>query len=168
MTNEQHNRYLSWAFIGHASFQGFLALMMMVMMAFFLSIPDNGRGGPPPREMFVVMFGFISLIYVAFAVPSIIAAYGLRKKKKWARIASIVAGVVAAMNVPIGTASCVYAMWFFLGDNWKEVYPEVAFAKDEKAETLRLAHERETRWTGYQTNEKGEIIFNTVDPPDWR
>ena len=119
--------------------------------------------------MFVFMFGFISLLYIVLGLPSLIAAYGLRKKKKWARIAAIVAGVVSAMNVPIGTAACLYAMWFFLGgDNWKEVYPEVAFAKDEKAETLRLAHERETRWTGYQTDEKGELHFNTVDPPDWR
>ena len=167
MTNEQHNQYLSWAFIGHAGFQGLLALMMMVMMVIFSQPFGPGRGGPP-TGMFIFMFGFISLIYIGFAVPSVIAAYGLRKKKRWARVASIVAGVVAAMNVPIGTAACVYAMWFFLGDNWKEVYPEVAFGKDEKAKALQLAHDRETRWTGYQTDEKGEITFNTVDPPDWR
>jgi hypothetical protein len=170
MTNEQHNRYLSWAFIGHAAFQGFIALMMMVMMAVFFSVPfEPGRGAPPPpKEMFIFMFGFMFVFYMAFAVPSVIAAYGLRKKRKWARLASIVAGVVGAMNVPIGTAACVYALWFFLGDNWKEVYPEVAFDKDEKAEALQLAHERQTRWTGHQTDEKGEITFNTVDPPDWR
>jgi hypothetical protein len=115
---------------------------------------------------FFFIFAFV--FQVAFAVPSFIAAYGLRKKRKWARLASIVAGVVAAMNVPFGTAACVYGLWFFLGDNWKEVYPDVALGKDEKARTLQLAHERETRWTGYQTNEKGEVTFNTIDPPDWR
>jgi hypothetical protein len=165
MTNEQHNQYLSWAFIGHAIFQGLIALMMILMMEAFLSVPDD-RGGPPPEEFAIVMFGLMSLVYVGFAVPSVIAAYGIRKKKKWARFAAIVAGTVAAMNFPIGTASCVYAMWFFLGDNWKDVYPEVAIEKENR--NPELLHEREIRWTGHYTNEKGELVFNTVTPPDWR
>jgi hypothetical protein len=169
MTNEEHNRYLSWAFIGHAIFQGFIAVMMIGMMALFFSMPfDPGRGTPPPKELVGVMLAFMFVFYMAFALPSVIAAYGLRKKRKWARIASIVAGVVAAMNVPVGTAACVYSLWFFLGENWKEVYPEAAFEKDERAKALQLTHERETRWTGWQTDEKGEVTFDKVDPPNWR
>jgi hypothetical protein len=168
MTNDQHNSYISWAFIGHAAFQIFMGLMMMVFMSMFMFIPVEPGRGDPPQGFMAVMFLFIFVFQVAFAIPSVIAAYGLRKKRKWARIASIVAGVVSAMNVPIGTAACVYALWFFLSDNWKEVYPEVAFGRDEKAAALQLAHERETRWTGHHTDEKGEVTFNTVAPPDWR
>ncbi len=169
MTNEQHNSYLSWAFIAHGTFQMLMGLLMLAFMSMFLFIPDDpGPGGAPPAVFFGIMFGFIFIFQLAFALPSFIAAYGLRKKKHWARMASIVASVLAAMNVPIGTAACVYALWFFLGDNWKEVYPEAASNKDGEVKTLQLAHDRDTRWTGYQTNEKGEVIFNPVDPPDWR
>ena len=169
MTNEQHNNYLSWAFIGHGVFQTMMGLLMLAFMSIFFFIPDQpGPGEPPPMAFVVVMFLFVFAFQMLFALPSFMAAYGLRKKKKWARMASIVAGVVAAMNVPIGTAACVYAMWFFFGENWKEVYPEVAFEKVEKAKALQLQHERETRWTGYQTNEKGEVTYHTVEPPDWR
>ena len=170
MTNEEHNRYLSWAFIAHAAFQGFLALMMLGMMAVFFAVPfEPGRGAPPPpKALFAVVFGFISIIYIAFALPSVFAAYGLRKKRPWARMASIIAGVVGAMNVPIGTAACVYSLWFFLGENWKEVYPEAASEQDQKKGVAQLPHDRETRWAGYQTDDQGEVTFNRVEPPDWR
>ena len=169
MTNEQHNSYLSWAFIAHGTFQMLMGLLMLAFMSMFFFIPpDPDPGKAPPPFFLGFMMVFLFLFQFAFAVPAFIAAYGLRKKKHWARIASIVASVIAAMNVPIGTAACVYALWFFLGDNWKEVYPEVAFSKDEKAATLQLTHERETRWSGYRSNEKGEVTFNPVDPPDWR
>jgi hypothetical protein len=168
MTNEEHNRNISWVFIGHAAFQGFLSVMMVMMMAFFFAMPfEPGRGAPPPpKAFFLVMFGFMFVFYMAFAIPSVIAAYGLRKKRRWARTAAIVAGVVGAMNVPVGTAACIYSLWFFLGENWKTVYPEVA-GEDAKV-VSQLPHDRETRWTGYQTDEQGEVIFHTVEPPDWR
>lgn len=168
MTNEQHNRYLSWAFVAHGAFQMLMGLFVIAMFSIFIFAPTQ-PGAPQPPKGFFVFFGvFMFLIYGFFALPGFIAAYGLRKKKKWARMASIVAGIISAMNVPIGTATCVYSLWFFLGENWKEVYPEVAFANQDKSKALQLQHERETRWTGYKTDEKGEVTFNPVDPPDWR
>lgn len=169
MTNEQHNHYISWAFIAHGAFQMLMALLMLAILLMFFFLPDNpDPGGGPPLVFMSIIFGFVFIFQVAFALPSFIAAYGLRNKKNWARMASIVASVLAAMNVPIGTAACVYALWFFLGDNWKEIYPETAFRKDEKGKTPQFPEDRETRWTGYHTNEKGEVTFKPVDPPDWR
>ena len=144
-----------------------MGLLMIAFVLMFAFLPDQPGGGPPPAFL-AVMFLFVFVFQMLFALPSFIAAYGLRKKKSWARIASIVAAVVSGMNVPVGTAACVYALWFFLGENWKEVYPEATSSGQANAESLRLAHDRETRWTGYQTNEKGEYTFNQVEPPDWR
>jgi hypothetical protein len=55
----------------------------------------------------------------------------------------------------------------FVGDHHR-VNIDVALGKDEKAKALELAHERETKWTDYKSDEKGEVIFNPVEPPDWR
>jgi hypothetical protein len=106
-------------------------------------------------------------------VPSFTAAYALLKRKSWARVAAIVAGVVSAMNVPLGTAACAYSLWFFLGDNWKEIYhPALHFEDIEDSAPIsdprQLTAARDARWSGYHTNEKGEIIFHPVEPPDWR
>jgi len=108
---------------------------------------------------------FMTVIYGIFILPSAIAGYALLKKKSWARIASIIAAVVGAMNVPIGTAAAVYALWFFFGENWKEVYGdhlEKSFSPRRQLEpgyeSQRLAYEQEER----------ERRFQTYNPPDWR
>ncbi len=166
MTNEEHNKYLAWAFIGHGSFQLFMTLLIIAIFGLALGLPDQPGETPPPVEFLLVIFGFIFVFQMLFVIPSYVAAFALLKRKSWARIASIVAGMVAAMNVPFGTLACVYSLWFFLGDNWKQIYGD----KWEGTATgmPQLAAEREMRWTGYRTDERGEIVFHKVEPPDWR
>jgi hypothetical protein len=166
MTNEEHNRNIAWVFIGHGAFQLMVAAMIMLMFGFIVSLPDQPGQGPPPAEFMMIMFGFMFVFQMLFVIPSFVAAFALLKKKSWARMAAIVAGVVSAMHVPIGTAACVYAMWFFFGDNWKEVYPDHGREVDTQRPQLEAA--REARWTGLHTNDQGEVVFRPVDPPDWR
>lgn len=141
-----------------------LALMAAMFSVFFFIEPPPGQP-PPPRAFFAGMIIFFSIFYLLFTLPSVIAAYALLKKKSWARIASIVAAVISAMNVPIGTAACVYALWFFLGDNWKAIYSEDS---DQNKNTRLLNREQETRWSGMRTDEKGDVTFHRVEPPNWR
>lgn len=167
MTNEEHNKYISWVFLAHAGFQ---LLMMLLMAAFFLtfmfSIPTRPGEPAPPTAIFGVMIAFMTVVQLIFTTPSLVASYALRKKKPWARMAAIVAGVVSAMNVPIGTAACVYAMWFFMGDNWKEVYPEQAGLKTAPHQ---LPEYDTAKWEGsFKTDEKGRAVFTQAEPPDWR
>ena len=163
MTDEEHNKYLAWAFLGHGAFQALIMLAMFVIFAVALVAP----GDPAEAGIIMAIFGFMFVLQTLFVVPSIIAAYALFKRKSWARIASIVAGILAAMNVPFGTVACVYTLWFFLGDRWKNVYAGAEVPAAEVT-TRQLSHEREARWTGYTTNEKGEVSFHPVEPPDWR
>ena len=166
MTDEQHNKYIAYAFFGHAAFQ----LLMLLMMGafFFFLFPFPGRPGDPgpPKEFFAFMFGFMFLFQMLFIAPSLIAGYGLLKKKSWARIMSIVAGVVGAMNVPIGTAACVYSLWFFLGDNWKSVYPEKADQLSQ--DKPQLPYGVESQRAAYEAEESGRKTFDPYEPPDWR
>ncbi|MFL6374554.1 MAG: hypothetical protein ACJ73D_07820 [Pyrinomonadaceae bacterium] len=166
MTNEQHNKYISWVFLGHAGFQLLMLLFVLAFLGVFLAIPDTGRGTPPPKALFWVMMAFMTVIYTIFTIPSVVAAYALRKKKPWARIAAIVAGAMGAMHVPFGTAACVYALWFFAGENWKEVYPEQAGLSAPPQELPGFDH---AKWEGdFKTDEKGRAVFTQAEPPDWR
>ncbi|MGB7208817.1 MAG: hypothetical protein WBD27_09185 [Pyrinomonadaceae bacterium] len=98
---------------------------------------------------------------MVFPTPSFIAAYGLLKRKSWARIASIIARVLSSMSVPIGTAACVYALWFFFGDQWKTVYPQSDINQHQLPNV-------ESRWGGQVMDEEGEVVYRHLDPPDWR
>ena len=133
------------------------------MIAVFSTIFFGGPGRP--EGIIFVMIGFFTVIYSLFALPSIIAGYALLKKKSWARIASIVAGVIAGMNMPIGTAACVYALWFFYSENWKEVYPEVSAPRFE--ERKQIPYGVESQRAAYAEEER-QPKFDPHHPPDWR
>ncbi|MFN0278623.1 MAG: hypothetical protein ACKVRN_08475 [Pyrinomonadaceae bacterium] len=165
MTNEQHNKYIAYTFLGHAGFQLLMLLFMAAIFSFMLFIPEE-PGAKLPGGFFAIMIAFFSVFYLAFTLPSVVAAYALLKRKPWARIASIVAGVVSAMNVPIGTAACVYALWFFLGDNWKEVYPDNLAQSVENRR--QISYGAESQQAAYEAEQRQEKAANRYEPPDWR
>lgn len=162
MTNEQHNKYAAFALFAHGGFQLLLALAMFAI-SYVISLAPQNPNDPPP-VFFYAMFGFMAFLYLLFGVPSVVAGYGMLKKKSWARIAAIVAGVVSAMNVPIGTAACVYVLWFFMGDNWKSVYGEEPSAASVPGQ---LNQGVDTAWA---TDERARQEWERfrAGPPDWR
>lgn len=167
MTNEQHNTYLAYAFLGHAAFQLMMLLFMAVMFSFIFFIPVDPGKPEPPREIFGIMIVVMTFFQLAFTTPSIVAAYALLKRKSWARLASIIGAVVAAMSVPFGTAACVYALWFFLGDNWKSIYPDQN--DDIARERPQIAYGVESQRAAYEADDRREEErVRTYEPPDWR
>lgn len=165
MTNEEHNKYIAWAFLANGIFQSAMLLFVFGLMFFIFAVQPPG-GGDFPVGFFAIIFGFAAIINLILLSPNFIAAYGLLKKKSWARIASIVAAALSAMNVPLGTLAAVYALWFFCGDQWKSVYPEVA-AKG-LAEHPQILADQENKWEGYVKDEEGAYVYRTPPPPDWR
>ena len=165
MTNEEHNKYIAWAFIAHGGIQILMMLLMAVMFIFMFSVGSRPGESGPPMEFFGMFFGIMFFVQMVFTTPAFIAAYGLLKRKSWARIASIVAGVLSSMSVPIGTAACVYALWFFFGDQWKTVYPQEAGISPDQQQ---LPYGEESRWGGHVMDADGEVVYRHQDPPDWR
>jgi hypothetical protein len=167
MKDEEHNKYIAYSFFAHGAFQLLMLLLVALMFFFFISIPAApGRPGPP-AGMFAVIFGFMFVFQMLFIAPAFIAGYALLKRKSWARMAAIVAGILGAMNVPIGTATCIYSLWFFFGENWKSIYPSED--SGHQAAPRQIARGEESRWTGeYRTDETGQVKYHPVEPPDWR
>ena len=148
MTPEQHNKYLAYS---HLAFAGLFSLFIVVMVIFMaVLLPEMVKHdpNPPPPGMFLIMAVFMSLIYGSMTVPSYIAGYALLKKKRWAKTASIVAGVCDSMHFPFGAAVAIYTFWFLFSDPGKYLYDRPAYA---------LAPGQPT-WAN-QTN---------TAPPDWR
>ena len=123
MTGDDHNKYLAYSFLAHGAIQ---TLMMIAMSFFFLfmisSLPQKPGQGEVPIGVPLFFIGFIVLIQLLFVVPSLVAGYALLKRRRWARIAGIIGAVVAGANFPIGTAVCVYALWFLMSDRGKSMY----------------------------------------------
>jgi hypothetical protein len=162
MTPEEHNKYISWTFLANGLFQGSILLLVFgFLIAMFVAVPPEDGF---PAFLFAGMFSVILLINLALISPNFIAYYGLKNRKSWARIASIVAAVLGAMNVPIGTAACVYSLWFFFGEDWKALYPEAPGARDRR----QIASTSLPNWDGRYVREDGEVVYRPATPPDWR
>lgn len=163
MTDEEHNKYIAWAFLANGIFQSVVLVFALAFMYFWMRYTPGG--GDFPSELLAVILGFAGIINLIFLSPNFIAAYALLKRKPWARIASIVAAALSAMNVPLGTLAAVYALWFFCGEQWKSVYPEAA-GKGKIPAGLPAVNE--TSWDGYTRDEEGAYVYRTPPPPDWR
>jgi hypothetical protein len=124
MTSDEHNKFVAAAFLVHG-FMQFMVLLLIaaVMVVMLMAIPEREKADIPPVVLYTVVMGFIILFQLAFALPSLIAGYALWKRKRWAKTAGIVGGVLSAMHFPIGTLVCAYAFWFLLGDAGKAIYP---------------------------------------------
>ena len=155
MTPEQHNKYLSWAHLGYAAITSLFMLLMMGFMGAMLRTDPNG----PPAGFIGFMVLFMGVMFSAMIIPSFVAAYALRKRKRWAKIASIIAGVMAAMQAPFGTAVCVYTFWFLFSEPGKSLY-------DNPQRMLPEA--RQAAWPVNKTAAKEEQYVPPPSPPDWR
>src|SRR4051812_3786946 len=142
----------------------FLFMMALCAMVFWCEQPP---GEPqPPFAFFGVVMAAMFVFQMAFTVPSFIAAYGVLKQKSWARTSSIIAAVLSAMSVPVGTAACIYAMWFFLGDRWKSVYPEPMMDANIAPPGLRPANvDSESE---FRSQQERDTVYQYREPPDWR
>lgn len=154
MTPEQHNKYLSWAHYVHAGISTFLLWGTMLFLFVAMARDTN----PPPWPFFIFMGFFLLLIFGMMIVPSFVAGYGLKRRKRWARTASIVAGVTASMSAPVGIAVCIYTFWFLFSDPGKLLYDNARHALPPRNEAWRISS-REVREHEY---------VPPSSPPDWR
>lgn len=160
MSPEQHNKYLGLAHLGYAALHSLMGLVFGILMIFvFSSLPSTPRGANPPLGFFVVMGLFLMVFSIGWSIPSMIAAYGLLKKKKWAKIAGIVAGAFAATQMPVGTAISIYTFWFLFSPPGRLLY-------DQPAQSS-LAGQQEL--AGMASAKQSEHHYVPPDsPPDWR
>jgi hypothetical protein len=118
MTNEDHNKTLGIMHLAYGALHGLMMLLIGILFAVFIPVVGGGVGtnNGMPIIIYVMFLAMLTLFGLFYSVPSLVAGYALLKRKSWARLAAIIASVTAAMNVPLGTALCIYTLWFFFGE----------------------------------------------------
>lgn len=64
---------------------------------------------------------FIAAIIALLSIPSIIAGWGLSKRKSWARMLTIIIAILSLPQMPIGTALGIYAIIVMFNDETKRL-----------------------------------------------
>jgi hypothetical protein len=167
MTTEEHNKYLGMA---HLAYGGLQSIMMLAMFGFFLIISsaEQSRPGGPPPEFFLIVTTFILIFSLIFTLPSLIAGYGLLKQKQWARMAGIIAGVMAGMSFPHGVAVCAYSMWFLFGEKGKELYEKRRAPWQQKQRGALYGAPEPAGWAAQYASRGRGHEYVPREPPNWR
>ncbi|HWS56686.1 MAG TPA: hypothetical protein VN228_21300 [Pyrinomonadaceae bacterium] len=170
MTPADHNKVLG---IMHLIYGGFFTLVSLLVLLFFgffagvMSAVAANDPNAPPAALFWALMVLVFLLYLMLSLPGLVAGYAMLKRKSWARIAGIVAAVVAGMSFPFGTALCVYTFWFCFSKQGEAFERE----RGADADRWRGSLNQGQPLGGYaQTfgHEREPAYRPPAQPPDWR
>lgn len=128
MTIKDHYRLIAMLHLIHGCIAAATAIGVFVSVAVMVGFRaaverwvfpiDYGDSSNPAFWLYVFAIS-VTAVYVVgavlFTIPAIAGGYGMLKQRKWARKLVLASAVVAALNVPFGTALAVYTFWFLLG-----------------------------------------------------
>ncbi len=149
MTAYQHNKVIG---VLHLVYGGISALSVIVLLV-LLGILLANSIGLAEGLMLVILISIL-----LFSIPPLLAGYAFLKRKRWAKIAGVVAAIVAGMNFPFGSALCVYTLWFLFGDKGKFLYHEATYALPATTPV----------WDPAARRERQREYVPPSAPPDWR
>ena len=119
---DQHIRILSVLFIIFGVF-GLIAAVVIFMAgagtAASILASDNSNEARVASAWVGGCITFVAVLAGLISIPSIIAGWGLSKRKSWSRILAIIIGLVALPQIPIGTALGIYAIIIMFNDETK-------------------------------------------------
>lgn len=159
MSPTGHNRTLGLLHLAY----GVFCIGLIIAGTFLISGMIDAMavsGGAVPVATFSAMIVagvFVSLVLIT---PSFIAGYALLRRKQWARRIGILAGILAGLTFPFGTALCVYTLWFMFGEKGKFLYHKAAYALPPGTEGPRRRMKKLLR--------ASEPYVPPSTPPDWR
>jgi low temperature requirement protein LtrA len=157
MTPEDHNRYLGIAHVAYGALHVLIMLLVGVIVFAMVAL-NTGRSDAPPAAFMTALMLVIVGINVLLAVPSFIAGYAFLKKKRWAKVAGIVAAVLSALRIPFGTVVAIYTFWFLFSAPGKVLYDNLAQALPPAPPV----------WNEVGRTRKTETYVPPASPPDWR
>ena len=144
---------------------GVFCIALVIVVTFLISgtidamAVRRGPGEAVPVATFAVLIVagiFLSLVLIT---PSFITGFALLKRKQWARRIAIIAGVLAGLTFPFGTALCLYTLWFMFGEKGKFLYHKAAYA---------LPPQPQPRGRLRKLLRASEPYLPPTTPPDWR
>src|SRR5271170_7497792 len=103
--------------------------MLIVAQAFFGGA-FHFHGGPSPEVVvwlrpLITCIGWLVLL---IAATGFFTGWGLLQREEWARTFALVAGFVALLRIPLGTALGIYTLWVLLPTRSDDEYKALSQA----------------------------------------
>jgi len=158
MTPTSHNKILG---ILHLAYGGVMVLLLAaisILMTLRVIAGDNNSGIPVPVGLVALVMSFVVVVNFLLFTLSFVAAYAFLKRKRWAKTMGIIAAMAAGLSFPLGTALCVYTLWFLFGESGRFLYHKAAYALPPG----------DASWARRGSRELEREYVPPSAPPDWR
>jgi hypothetical protein len=106
---QQHITILGWLYIIFGALGVLVGLLFLVgagIAGVAASTEDAGAG-----LLAGGLGAAIALFIAVLSLPSVLAGWGLLRRKSWSRVLAIVLGALSLLSIPIGTILGVYTIW---------------------------------------------------------
>ncbi len=115
---EKHVKIISWLYV----VEGLLTMMLLfggssLLIGLGFMTEDRGAAG-----ILAILVGIIVWIGVIFTIPQFIGAWGMLKRKNWARILMIIISILNLLEPPFGTALGIYALVILFREDAKPFF----------------------------------------------
>ncbi len=116
----QHVRILGWLHLvlGGLGVAGAALLFGGMLLGGALSGRAAGFAG------MAALGSILGVVMVAFSLPGLLAGYGLLKFRPWARMLTIVLGILELFGFPFGTILGVYTLWVLFSSEGARLFEQ--------------------------------------------
>ena len=120
---EYKNRIVGLINLFYGSFGSLVVLLIFASILHDITTgshlePERGLTFSLRAKVFLAAFGLL------VSLPSLIAGYGLLRRRDWAQAAGVMASFTALINFPAGTILFVYSLLFLLSRDCVDLYDE--------------------------------------------
>ena len=115
---KQHVKILGWTYI----ILGVLGILLAITVALLLTGIGLISGDQTASNVLTIIAIVVGGISALLSVPGVIAGIGLLGLKRWARVLTIVLGILNLPGFPIGTLLGGYSLYVMLDDETSTLF----------------------------------------------
>ena len=91
-------------------FTGMVVLLSSVAAGALVGVGGSGLAGLVAGTVGSI----VAIVLIGLALPGLALAWGVHRRREWARPLGLVLGVLHLVNIPFGTAIGIYTIWVML------------------------------------------------------
>jgi len=103
---------------------GSLFLLAVVFLLLSCSIPGIVSGDHQAIAILMAYGAALALFPLAMAVPNLVGANGLSKRRRWGRILVLIVCVPELFAFPVGTATGIYTIWILMQEETVRLFKD--------------------------------------------
>lgn len=115
---KQHVNILGWTYI----VLGALGILLAIVLAVFLVGIGILTGDQTANNILTIVAIVVGGISALLSVPGVIAGIGLLNTRPWARVLTIILGILNLPGFPVGTLLGVYSLYVMLDDETSTLF----------------------------------------------